>query len=193
MGPAAKANPDITFLTYHSGFQPGVKEGPYDPEGAGVDRLIRSHKDAGLPRNGGNLYAELGACWRYFMGRPDEAAHVIGKLLATFGEERIMWGTDCIWFGSPQDQIQAFRAFEISEEYQEKYGYPPLTAEAKRRIFGLNAAQVYGLDVKAIASSALHSARDAYRSEPNPTFATYGPTSRRDFLKLHAAEGGVPA
>ena len=31
MGAAAKANPDLTFLVYHSAFQPGVKEGPYDP------------------------------------------------------------------------------------------------------------------------------------------------------------------
>ena len=192
MGPAAKANPDLTFLVYHSGFQPGVKEGAYDPNGGGVDRLIKSHKDAGLPRNGGNLYAELGACWRYFMGRPDEAAHVIGKLLATFGEDRILWGTDCIWFGSPQDQIQAFRSFEISPEYQEKFGYPALTSRAKRKIFGLNAARVYGLEVAAIQQSALHSARRTYAENANPSFATYGPTSRRDFLSLHKASGGVP-
>jgi predicted TIM-barrel fold metal-dependent hydrolase len=192
MGPAAKRNPDLTFLVYHSGFQPGVKEGPYDPNGGGVDRLIKSHKDAGLPRNGGNLYAELGACWRYFMGRPDEAAHVIGKLLATFGEDRILWGTDCIWFGSPQDQIQAFRAFEITPEYQEKYGYSALTAEAKRKIFGLNSARVYGLDVAAIRGGRLRGERGAYRADPNPSFATYGPKTRRDFLALHRSEGGRP-
>lgn len=192
MGVAAKANPDLTFLTYHSGFQPGVKEGAYDPAGEGVDRLIKSHRDAGLPRNGGNLYAELGACWRYFMGRPDEAAHVIGKLLSTFGEDRILWGTDCIWFGSPQDQIQAFRAFEISPEYQEKFGYPPLTAEAKRKIFGLNAARVYGLDIPALRTSAFDQTRRAYGERPNPSFATYGPTDRRQFLALHKAEAGRP-
>ncbi|MBA3527393.1 MAG: twin-arginine translocation signal domain-containing protein [Sphingomonas sp.] len=28
--------------------------------------------------------------------------------------------------------------------------------------------------------------------DPNPSFATYGAESRRDFLKLCAAEGGVP-
>jgi hypothetical protein len=119
IGPIAKRFPDVSFLVYHSGFQPGVREGAYDQAGEGVDRLIKAHRDAGLPRNGGNLYAELGACWRYFKWRPDEAAHVIGKLLVTFGEDRILWGTDCIWFGSPQDQIQAFRAFEISPEYQD--------------------------------------------------------------------------
>ena len=192
MGPAAKANPDLTFLVYHSGFQPGVKEGVYDPNGQGVDRLIKSHREAGLPRNGGNLYAELGACWRYFMGRPDEAAHVIGKLLATFGEDRILWGTDCIWFGSPQDQIQAFRAFEITPEYQEKFGYPALTAETRRKIFGLNAARVYGLDIPALKTAGLAETRRNYGEQPNPSFATYGPTNRRQFLALQAAEGGQP-
>ena len=192
VGRAAVANPDLTFLIYHSGFQPGAKEGAYDPEGQGVDRLIRAHKEAGLKRNQGNLYAELGACWRYFMGRPDEAAHVLGKLLATFGEKRILWGTDCIWFGSPQDQIQAFRAFEISPEYQERFDYPAFDAAAKRRILGLNAAQVYALDVPTLKQSAILKTRAAYRAEANPSFRTYGPSSRREFLALHRSEGGRP-
>ena len=92
----------------------------------------------------------MGSLWRYFMSRPDEAAHVMGKLLKYFGEERILWGTDSIWYGSPQDQIQAFRTFRISDEFQERFGYPALTAEAKRRIFGLNGARVYGIDVAAL-------------------------------------------
>ena len=192
MGVAAKANPDLTFLVYHSGFQPGVKEGSYEPSGKGVDRLIRAHREAGFKRNEGNLYAELGSTWRYFMGRPDEAAHVLGKLLATFGEERIVWGTDSIWYGSPQDQIQAFRAFEISPEYQEKYGYPALDAAAKRKIFGLNAARVYGLDVAAIHAGALGETRTAYRVAPNPSFRTFGPETRRQFLALHREHGGRP-
>ena len=192
MGRAAVANPDLTLITYHSGFQPGVTERAYDPEGQGVDRLIRAHREAGLKPNEGNLYAELGACWRHFMSRPDEAAHVMGKLLATFGEDRILWGTDCIWFGSPQDQIQAFRAFAISEEYQEKYGYPALTTLAKQKIFGLNAARVYELDVASLKGAGLNAHRADYRLEANPSFRTYGPRNRREFLALHRDEGGRP-
>jgi len=193
MGVAAKANPDLTFMVYHSAFQPGVKEGPYDPAGRGVDRLIKAHRDAGLQRNAGNLYAELGSTWRYFMSRPDEAAHVLGKLLATFGEDRIIWGTDSIWYGSPQDQIQAFRAFQIGAEYQEKYGYPALTPEAKRKIFGLNAARVYGLNVAELTTPELRAARAAYRTAPNPSFRTFGPSTRRQFLAMHEEHGGLPA
>jgi predicted TIM-barrel fold metal-dependent hydrolase len=194
MGPAAVANPDLTFLVYHGGFEGGKIEGPYNPaDPQGVDRLIKSHQDAGLRRNQGNLYAETGSLWRYFMTRPDEAAHVIGKLLKYFGEERILWGTDSIWYGSPQDQIQAFRAFRISEDYQQRYGYPALTEDVRRRVFGLNGARVYGLDVAALhGRGALHARRAAYRADPNPSFATFGPKTRREFLALWDARGGVP-
>ncbi|MCM8557747.1 amidohydrolase family protein [Sphingomicrobium sediminis] len=193
LGKAALANPDFTFLTYHSGFQPGVPEGPYNPDQPnGVDRLIRAHQDAGFARNEGNLYAEMGATWRILMGQPDQAAHYLGKLLKHFGEERILWGTDSLWFGSPQDQIQSFRAFEISEEYQERYGYPALTQAAKARIFGLNAAEVYSLDPATVTAGRLNEKRAAYAAARNPSFRTYGPKDRRAFLGLHAEAPGAP-
>ena len=52
--------------------------------------------------------------------RPVEAAHVLGKLLVALGPERIVWGTDCAWYGSPQPLIDAFRAFAIPERMQEQ-------------------------------------------------------------------------
>ncbi len=74
--------PDITYICYHSGFEPGVREGPYNPtSAAGVDRLIKAHEAAGFTRNKGNLYAELGGVWMYNMRDPEAAAHLIGKLL----------------------------------------------------------------------------------------------------------------
>ena len=45
---------------------------------------------------------------------------MLGKLLTRVGEDRVLWGTDAIWYGSPQPQIMAFRAFEISPEFQEQ-------------------------------------------------------------------------
>ncbi len=194
MGPAARANPDLNFLVYHGGFEGGKTEGAYNPDNPeGVDRLIKSHQDAGFGPNEGNLYAEMGSLWRYFMTRPEEAAHVMGKLLKYFGPERIMWGTDSIWYGSPQDQIQAFRTFEISAAFQERYGYPALDAAAKRRIFGLNGAAVYDIDVAALHNRGVLAGRRAdYRANPNPSFATFGPKNRREFLALWDARGGVP-
>ena len=96
---------------------------------------------------GGNVYAELGSTWRTVMGNPDEAAHVLGKLLVAFGPERILWGTDSIWYGSPQDQIAAFRTFEITDAFQEQFGYPALTPDVKARILGHNAVELFGIDV----------------------------------------------
>ena len=79
------------------------------------------------------------------MGNPDEAAHVLGKLLVAFGPERILWGTDSIWYGSPQDQIAAFRSFEITPAFQEQFGYPALTPDVKERILGANAVELFGI------------------------------------------------
>jgi uncharacterized protein len=162
VGPAAARHPDLTFCIYHSGFEGGVTEGPYpgDEEGAragGVDRLIASVRTAGIGP-GGNVYAELGSTWWNLIQRPDEAAHVLGKLLVTFGPDNILWGTDSIWYGSPQSQIEAFRVFEISPEYQERFGYPALTPDVKAKILGLNAARVYGVDTTIRACAADRSA-----------------------------------
>jgi len=124
------AHPDLNFVVYHSGYEATNTEGPFRDDGKGVDRLVKSVRDAGV-RPGSNVYAELGSTWKSVMGDPDQAAHVLGKLLVAFGENNILWGTDSIWYGSPQDQIQAMRAFEISAEAQERFGYPALTDATK--------------------------------------------------------------
>jgi len=194
LGPAAKRHPDMSFLVYHSGFDTSVKEGPYDPQAkVGVDVLIRSVREAGQPAN---VYAELGSTWRFVMRDPDQAAHLMGKLLQAFGEDRILWGTDSIWYGSPQDQIQAFRAFQISPALQERYGYPALTPTAKRKIFGLNAARVYGLKPEALraklAKDPVQQRKSEYLQDPQPSFATYGPRTWQQFVALRRMQGGMP-
>ena len=49
------------------------------------------------------------------------------------GEDNVLWGTDSIWYGSPQDQIQAFRTFQIAPDLIEAHGYPELTTVLKQR------------------------------------------------------------
>ena len=68
----------------------------------------------------------------------------IGALLVALGPERIVWGTDCAWYGSPQPLIDAFRAFVIPDDMQLQFGYPPLTTDAKERILSTNAQALYG-------------------------------------------------
>ncbi len=152
VGPAARNHPDVDILVYHSGYETSSVEGPYDPAvDEGVNRLITSVRDAGLDTAQSNVYAELGSTWRILMASPDEAAHFLGKLLVHLGEDNILWGTDSIWYGSPQDQIQMFRSFQISEEFQERFGYPALTPAIKAKIFGQNAARLFGVDLPAVA------------------------------------------
>jgi hypothetical protein len=193
VGRVAKRFPDLNFLIYHSGFVTGKPEGPYDAQRSdGIDQLISSVKAAGLGR-GSNVYAELGSTWRFLMRDPDSAAHAIGKLLVHLGEQNILWGTDSIWYGSPQDQIQAFRAFQISEEFQQRYGYPAITPAMRARIFGLNALDVYSVDTEVLAPhlgrDAVSRARENYRNRPDPAFLTYGPKTRREFLRFKALGG----
>jgi predicted TIM-barrel fold metal-dependent hydrolase len=196
IGVVAKMFPDVNFLVYHSGFIANQPEGPYDPgRGEGVDELIRSVEENDIPRNG-NVFAELGSTWRYSMRDPDTAAHIIGKLVKHIGERNVLYGSDCIWYGSPQDQIQAFRTFQISDEFQEKYDYSRITPELRARIFGLNATRPYGIDVDEVLRRARHDAierrRAEYREHPDPHFLTFGPKNRREFLANLKARGGSP-
>ena len=196
VGPAAERYPDISFLIYHSGFIPGQPEGPYDPErGEGIDSLVKTVVENDL--KGRNVYAELGSTWRFLMRDPDSAAHALGKMLVHIGEDNILWGTDSIWYGSPQDQIQAFRAFQISEEFQEKYGYPALTPEIKRKILGLNALKPYRIERNVLehhlGGDGVEVARAHYRPEADPHFRTNGPRTRREFMNLMRWTGGERA
>ena len=195
IGVVARAFPDVSFIVYHSGFVPGRAEGPYQAEGDvdGIDTLVRSLLDNGVAPNS-NVYAELGSTWRFLMREPDQAAHGLGKLLRYVGEDNVLWGTDSIWYGSPQDQIQAFRAFQIAESLREAHGYPRITPELRAKVFGLNATKPYRIDAEEVrrraGGDALERRRHAYRERPDPHFLTRGPRTRREFLSLLGWNGG---
>ena len=196
IGVVAKMFPDVNFLVYHSGFISGEPEGPYNPDRReGVDELIRSVEENGVARNS-NVYAELGSTWRFVMRDPDSAAHILGKLVKHIGDKNVLYGSDCIWYGSPQDQIQAFRTFQISDAFQEKYGYAKMTPTLRAQIFGLNAARPYDIDVdevlKRARNDAVEQRRAAARENPNPHYLTFGPKTRREFLANLKARGGSP-
>src|SRR5262249_25681385 len=75
--------------------------------------------------------------------------HLIGKNIKYYGVDRVLWGTDCLWWGSPQWVIDLMKRFQISDELCDKFGYKKLTKDDKAKIFGLNAARIYGIDVQA--------------------------------------------
>src|SRR5947207_15751222 len=93
---------------------------------------------------------EMGSTFAMMMSSsPLLAAYVVGMIIDAFGPDHVLWGTDSIWWGSPQWQIEALRRLEMPEQLMKQFGYKPLTPEVKRQIFGLNAARVYGIDPKA--------------------------------------------
>jgi hypothetical protein len=127
------------------------------------------------------VVAELGSTWRAVMGDLDQAAHLLGKLLVAVGEDNIVWGTDSIWYGSPQDQIAAFNAFQITPEFQERFGYPELTPERKAKVLGLNAARVFGIS-NPVTQKCSPAEQGFARAESRQANALLGPVSRRDVL-----------
>jgi predicted TIM-barrel fold metal-dependent hydrolase len=195
IGVVAKAYPDVNFLIYHSGYVPGQPEGPYNPDrNEGIDSLVKSILDNGVARNS-NVYAELGSTWRFLSMRdPDSAAHMLGKLFKYVGEDNVLWGTDSVWYGSPQDQIQAFRTFQIAEPVREANGYPEITPLLRAKVFGLNALKPYNITMDEAllraSNDPVSQARLAYREDPQPHFRTYGPKTQQEFLNLLRLTGG---
>jgi predicted TIM-barrel fold metal-dependent hydrolase len=189
VGKAARMYPDINFIIYHSGFDPAHEETAYaaDKPNRGIDSLIHSVINNQVAPNS-NVYAELGSTWRFLMRDPNQAAHSLGKMIKHIGEDNVLWGTDSIWYGSPQDQIQAFRTFQISEAFQEQHGYQAMTSELRAKIFGLNATKPYQISAaetgKFIQQDGLAKQKANYQNNPNPHFNTYGPKTRREFLNL---------
>src|SRR5580765_3453727 len=142
---AAKDFPDIDFLVYHSGLL-SVSAGQPTGEVPWTTEFCQMKKQANLK----NIYMELGSTFGQLVTtNPTACAHLLGQIVDAFGVDHVLWGTDSIWYGTPQWQIDAFRRFEIPAALVDKHGYAPLTRAAKEQIFGLNAARVFGVDVSA--------------------------------------------
>lgn len=185
---AAKDWPDLNFIVYHSGyrgpglFSRGTGERVPDPpkpdeqEIPWISDIFRILKKNPTIKN---IYFELGSTFAQLSGnQPEKCLHMLGQMIQTAGADHILWGTDSIWNGSPQGQIERLRALKMSDKLMEKFKYPELTDEIKNQILGLNAAKVFGVDVKeqrkAIKADKLTKARDEYRRNPAPAHTQYG-------------------
>ena len=178
--------PKMKFCAYHSGYFQGTTH----PEGKnGLTEWIEVLES--LPKKDRRrMYSEIGSSFAItWLQGPDQAAHFVGQLLKTLGSRNILWGTDSVWWGSPQWLIDAFKTLEIPASMQEQFGYPPLTAKAKRRILGENAARLYGVKRKAerctVPPDSLQQLQLAQGgSRDGRNLRWYGPQTRRGFLSL---------
>ncbi|MBM9465934.1 amidohydrolase family protein [Nakamurella leprariae] len=90
-----------------------------------------------------NVHAGLAVAIPFIHTRPRYFAQIIGELLYWIGEDKIQFSSDyALW--TPRWLIEKFVDFQIPQDMTE---YAPLTTTAKRKILGLNAARMYGLDV----------------------------------------------
>ena len=143
---AATDFPDLDFIAYHAGL---LRVGSTDasPEVPWTSEFCRMKKKATALQN---VYLELGSTFGQLVTtNPTACAHLLGQAIDAFGADHVLWGTDSIWYGTPQWQIDAFRRFEIPRELLDRHNYAPLTRDVKEQIFGLNAARLFRVDVNA--------------------------------------------
>jgi len=104
---------------------------------------------------------------------PARYAVLIGTLLEGLGVDHILWGTDTPVIGRPHWQIEAFQTFTIPEQIAGQHGYAQLTPEVKNKIFGENAARIFGIDIaaahQAIEGDLLYKLRDDHNPLPTGT------------------------
>jgi len=94
-----------------------------------------------------NVYGGLAVALPFIHSRPGYFGHVISELLFWLGPDKLLYGSDYgIW--TPRWLIDKFMAFEIPEA-ETKETKSVLTLETKKKILGLNAARLYGIDIEA--------------------------------------------
>jgi hypothetical protein len=162
---AARDWPNLNFITYHACIQPAfflhasLEEIRSGRLRNGVPDISWTTEYAELVAPYANCYAEIGTTWASsIVTFPTVAAHIMGQLMKYLGPDRIVFGSDAVWYGSPQWQIDAFWRFQIPEEMREQYGYPEITVEDKRKILGLNSARLYGITATGAADVARYNA-----------------------------------
>lgn len=160
VGKAARDWPGLNFIIYHSGFRP-LLTSP-DPLLAQFDttgRIDWITDLAEVPAKFGvsNVYAELGTTFgACAVTHPKLAAALLGQLIQKMGSDHVLWGTDSVWYGSPQWQIEALRRIEIPHEMQQTHGFAALGAAdgpVKTAILGGNATRLFKLEAEAAADA----------------------------------------
>ena len=93
-----------------------------------------------------NVYAGLAVALPFIHTRPGYFAHIISELLFWVGEDKILYGSDYgIW--TPKWLIDKFMAFELPDDVAKETGVS-LSMQARKKILGLNAAKLYGIDIE---------------------------------------------
>jgi uncharacterized protein len=182
---AAQDWPQIRFVIYHAALQPlNEYSQEHLQEFERTGRINWATDLAEIPARHGvrNVAADLGTSFaNCALDHPRHAAGLLGTLIKGLGVENVYWGTDSVWYGSPQWQIEAFRRLEIPEDMRNRFGFEPLggpDSPVKRAILGENAARLYGFEPRV----ALNDARQDRIGRVKKEYATAGERARRRIM-----------
>lgn len=180
---AAKDWPKLNFVIYHAAYRlddPDWALAEFDRTG----RIDWVTDLAEIPARHGvtNVYADLGQIFaQTLVAQPRLCAAIVGQLIKGLGADHVCWGTDAVWTGSPQWQIEGLRRLEIPEDMQKAHGFAPLGAAdgpVKSAIFASNNARLYGIeqaDADALCSDGFAAIRQDYLAAgPQPSNRRYG-------------------
>jgi hypothetical protein len=155
---AAADWPKMNFVIYHAALRPWLADTPeqelaefektgYIPWSTDLAKIGAKHK---------NVYAELGSTFASTaVTNPRFCAAFLGQMVNMMGADNVVWGSDSVWYGSPQWQIEAMRRLEIPEDMMKKQGWKTQlgagNSDVKNKIFGLNSARIYNLSPQKLA------------------------------------------
>ena len=174
VGKAAKDWPQLNFIIYHSAyrFAGGGKVEDAWAQFEKTGRIEWVTDLAEIPSKYGvkNVYGDLGQIFaQSTVADPRVCAAMMGQLVSGLGADHVVWGTDAIWTGSPQWQIEALRRLEIPDDMQKKYGLKPLgpaDGPVKNAIFGENSARLYKYEKRtALATDRLAAMKREYEKD----------------------------
>jgi predicted TIM-barrel fold metal-dependent hydrolase len=158
VGKAARDWPNIRFVIYHSAYRWTGGAGALAKDGLAqfekTGRVEWTTDLAEIPAKYGvsNVYGDLGQIFaQTTVVEPRLCAALMGMLIKGLGADHVVWGTDALWTGAPQWQIEGLRRLEIPEDMRKKHGFAelgPADGPVKRAIFGENSAKMYRYDIK---------------------------------------------
>jgi predicted TIM-barrel fold metal-dependent hydrolase len=160
VGKAAQDWPSLNFLVYHSAYRfPGggtPEEALAQFEKTGRIEWVTDLAEIPAKYGVQNVYGDLGQVFATTtVSQPKLCAAIMGTLLKGLGAQHVVWGSDAVWTGAPQWQIESLRRLEIPDDMQQKFGFAPMgsaTGAVKSAIFGENSARLYGLEPRAFAA-----------------------------------------
>jgi len=124
----ARDFPDLKINAFHMGY-------PYCDD---LNMIAMGHP---------NVYVCLSLLIPWAASTPRKFAKIIGEALRWVGPDKIIWGTDYAGYGAQsRGVVMGLQEFQIPEDMQIDYGYPGITDEDRKKIFGTNLAKLLGID-----------------------------------------------